>query len=120
MKATYPFLTVVSILFFLIFPTNYSHAENIKCNNIVRAVRPCVVFFRGGSGVTGMPPAMCCAGVSTFSQMAKNTTNRATVCRCVQLAIKNVRITDATVKALPRRCGITLPFSFSPYVKCPG
>ncbi|CAN4126110.1 unnamed protein product [Withania somnifera] len=115
MKPTYPFLLVILIVLFLILPT-YSHAENIKCNNVARAVRPCVVFFRGGSGVTGIPPTACCAGISTLSQMA----NRTAVCRCVQSTIRNLRITEATAKALPRRCGISLPFTFSPYVKCPG
>ncbi|KAF3630107.1 Non-specific lipid-transfer protein 8 [Capsicum annuum] len=75
---------------------------------------------KGGSGVTGIPPSACCAGVSTLSQIANNTANTAIVCRCVHSVFKNLRITDATAKALPRRCGVTLPFSFSPHVKCPG
>ncbi|KAK4738369.1 hypothetical protein R3W88_002066 [Solanum pinnatisectum] len=116
MKPTYPFVTLFLILFFLILQTYNSHAENTKCDNIERALRPCVVFFRGGSGVTGIPPSACCAGVSTLSQIANNTANRSAVCRCVQSAIKDLRITDATAKALPRRCGIALPFTFSPYV----
>ncbi|KAH0784391.1 hypothetical protein KY290_003989 [Solanum tuberosum] len=74
---------------------------------------------KGGSGVTGIPPFACCAGVSTLSQIANNTADRSAVCRCVQSAIKDLRITDATAKALPRRCGVALPFTFSPYVKCP-
>ncbi|PHT95162.1 hypothetical protein T459_03044 [Capsicum annuum] len=119
MKPTYPFLMVVLLLLFLTLPT-YSQTENIKCNNVVGAMRPCVVFFRGGSGVTGIPPSACCAGVSTLSQIANNTANTAIVCRCVHSVFKNLRITDATAKALPRRCGVTLPFSFSPHVKCPG
>nr|XP_009768713.1 PREDICTED: non-specific lipid-transfer protein 1-like [Nicotiana sylvestris]XP_016489433.1 PREDICTED: non-specific lipid-transfer protein 2B-like [Nicotiana tabacum] len=117
MKPTYTFL-LVTILMFLLFPITSNGETRIQCSNVVGAVRPCVVFFRGGSGVTGMPPAACCAGISTLSKMAAK--NRQAVCRCVQSAIKNLRATDATVKALPRRCGVTLPFTFSPNVKCPG
>ncbi|XP_075095528.1 non-specific lipid-transfer protein 1-like [Nicotiana tabacum] len=106
-------------MMFFLFPITSNGETRIQCSNVVGAVRPCVVFFRGGSGVTGMPPAACCAGVSTLSKMAA-AKNRQAVCRCVQSAIKNLRATDATVKALPRRCGVTLPFTFSPNVKCPG
>nr|WEA82708.1 nonspecific lipid transfer protein 13 [Solanum melongena]WJJ08757.1 nsLTP13 [Solanum melongena] len=120
MKSTYPFFTLVLILFFFILPTYTTHAENIKCDNVVQALRPCVAFFRGGSGVIGLPPSACCAGVKILSQIANNTANRAALCRCVQSAIKNLRISDATAKALPCKCGIDLPFTFSPYVKCPG
>nr|XP_009613302.1 non-specific lipid-transfer protein 1-like [Nicotiana tomentosiformis]XP_016488973.1 PREDICTED: non-specific lipid-transfer protein 1-like isoform X2 [Nicotiana tabacum] len=121
MKPTYTFLpTIILILMmFFLFPITSNGETRIQCSNVVGAVRPCVVFFRGGSGVTGMPPAACCAGVSTLSKMAA-AKNRQAVCRCVQSAIKNLRATDATVKALPRRCGVTLPFTFSPNVKCPG
>ncbi|OIT07876.1 PREDICTED: non-specific lipid-transfer protein 1-like isoform X2 [Nicotiana attenuata] len=121
MKPTYTFLLVTILMMFLLFPITSNGETRIQCSNVVGAVRPCVVFFRGGSGVTGMPPAACCAGISTLSKMAaKNIASRQAVCRCVQSAIKNLRATDATVKALPRRCGVTLPFTFSPNVKCPG
>lgn len=120
MKPTYPFVTLFLLLFILILQTYNSQADNIKCDNIERALRPCMVFFKGGSGVTGIPPYACCAGALTLSQIANNTANRSAVCRCVQSAIKDLRISDATAKALPHRCGITLPFTFSPYVKCPG
>lgn len=119
MKPTYPFLTLVLVLF-LILPTYNSHDENIKCDNVVLALRPCVVFFKGGSGVTGIPPFACCVGISTLSQIANKTANREAVCRCVQSTIKNLRISDATAKVLPRRCGVALPFTFSPYAKCLG
>ncbi|EOA29639.1 hypothetical protein CARUB_v10014964mg [Capsella rubella] len=89
----------------------------VSCNTAVAELYPCISYVLQG----GNPPDSCCSGLRTLSSQAQTPPDRQSVCRCIKSAIGGVSYTSNNLNnalALPSKCGINLPYKFSPSTNC--
>ncbi|KAL8028494.1 hypothetical protein ABFX02_14G164100 [Erythranthe guttata] len=110
------FPLLASVIFGLVFFTAPS-SSSITCSDVIKDLRPCINYLRGGSGAAP-PPSPCCAGALNLATSATTTVDKQTACACLKNAAKNINLNPDLAKALPSKCGISLSFQISPTVDC--
>ena len=87
----------------------------ITCGQVASAIGPCMSFARGGPG----PSAQCCNGVRNLHAQARSTADRRTACNCLKsVAGRTSGINLNNAKAIPARCGVSVPYAITPSVDC--
>ncbi|CAN8260031.1 unnamed protein product [Cochlearia groenlandica] len=89
----------------------------VSCNTVYGELYPCISYVTNGGNV----PANCCNGIRMLNSQAPTTPDRQSVCRCIKSAIGGVSYSSNNVNnalALPGKCGVNLPYRFSPSTNC--
>ncbi|XP_062079570.1 non-specific lipid-transfer protein 8-like [Humulus lupulus] len=105
-------LAAVFVLLFLVVAASEAA---ITCSDVINDLRPCVSYLVSGAG---KPPAACCAGVSTLASASASSADKKTACECIKNSAKNIKLKADLAQALPKNCGINLPFAVSPNTDC--
>ncbi|PON68643.1 Lipid transfer protein/Par allergen [Parasponia andersonii] len=105
----------MAAVFVIIFLLVAASEAAISCSDVIKDLRPCVNYLVNGSG---KPPAVCCAGASALASAASTSDEKKAACNCIKSASKNINIKSELAQALPKNCGISLPFTFSPNTDC--
>lgn len=91
------------------------YASAIACGSVIVSLTPCLEYLRTGGAV---PPA-CCAGVKALNNLAKTTPDRQTACECMKTTASRISGIDLRLAgSLPAKCGMSIPFKFSPSMDC--
>ena len=89
----------------------------LSCSDVYRNLMPCLNYLR--SSGTSAPPALCCNGMSTLMGEANVKADRQTACRCLKTAASGITgINFNLAGALPKRCGVAIPYKISPSTDC--
>ncbi|XP_059668134.1 non-specific lipid-transfer protein 1-like [Cornus florida] len=87
----------------------------VTCGMVVTSLTPCLGYLRSGGPV----PAPCCSGIKSLYSAASTPTDRQTACRCMKSAATSVPgISMANASGLPGKCGVNIPYKFSPSTDC--
>ncbi|KAG8363541.1 hypothetical protein BUALT_Bualt19G0033100 [Buddleja alternifolia] len=113
MGSSTPTIRLFAAVFAIIFLA--APAASITCSDVIKDIRPCLNYLKSGSGA---PPAPCCSGASNLASSATTTADKQTACNCLKNASKNTNLKPELAKALPKNCGISLPFEVSTTVDC--
>ncbi|KAK4478401.1 hypothetical protein RD792_013870 [Penstemon davidsonii] len=98
-----------------------SHAEEaamITCNTVVNSLTSCLSYVFNG----GAPPPECCNGARSIYNQAKAEAAAGglqALCSCLK-SLASLATPDilANSAALPRKCGIPIPYQISPSIDC--
>ncbi|CAA6669253.1 unnamed protein product [Spirodela intermedia] len=85
----------------------------ITCGRVASLLGPCNPYLRG---TVPSPSPACCAGVRTLKSLANTKPDRQAVCNCLKRLAAGVNI--ARARALPGRCGVSIPYTISPTINC--
>ncbi|MCL7027915.1 hypothetical protein MKW94_027373 [Papaver nudicaule] len=92
----------------------YAAEGAITCGTVVSKMTPCISYLTGGA----LPPS-CCAGFKSLVAAAKTTPDRQAACNCLKSAAGGIPgINFGNAAALPGKCGVILPYKFSPSTDC--
>lgn len=90
----------------------------VTCNQVVSNLTPCISYvLNGGKAV----PGPCCNGIKTLFNLAHSTPDRQTVCKCIKNAVSAFHYGKSNVDraaALPKQCGVNIPYQISPSTDC--
>jgi len=105
------FLTVIC----LVLGISMTNAA-LSCPQVQLKVVPCLAYLRNpGPSV----PAPCCNGLRGLNNQAKTTPDRQSVCRCLKTTALSLSGLNApALAALPRKCGVNLPYKISTSIDC--
>ncbi|KAI3834009.1 hypothetical protein MKX03_003390 [Papaver bracteatum] len=86
----------------------------ISCGMVVSKVSPCIGYLKGAP----LPPS-CCAGLKSLLGAAHTTPDRQAACNCLKSASRGISgINYGNAASLPGKCGINIPYKFSPSTDC--
>ncbi|KAF8042181.1 hypothetical protein BT93_A0716 [Corymbia citriodora subsp. variegata] len=89
--------------------------SGVTCGQVASSVAPCLGYLRSG----GVIPTACCSGIRSLNSAARTTPDRQTACRCLKAASGNIQgLNLGLVAALPRKCGVNVPYKISPSTDC--
>ncbi|KAL6987978.1 lipid-transfer protein [Sarracenia purpurea var. burkii] len=87
----------------------------ISCGTVVGDLSPCLSYLRSG----GTVPGGCCNGIKSLNGAAKTTPDRQTACQCLKTLAGSMQgLNFAVASALPRKCGVNIPYQISPTIDC--
>lgn len=87
----------------------------ITCGQVVSKMLPCLAYLRTGGAV----PAPCCSGLKSLKAATQATPDLKTACGCLKTAYTQYAgINPSIAVGLPAKCGVNLPFKFSPDIDC--
>ncbi|XP_026459142.1 non-specific lipid-transfer protein 5-like [Papaver somniferum] len=103
------------VLAFMVVAAPYAAEGTLSCDQVTGTVRPCLGYLLGGD----LSPD-CCPGVIDLHDMAETTADRQAACVCLKKAAMffMTRIKKANAFALPGKCGVTIPYKFTPDFDC--
>ncbi|KAJ7982131.1 Non-specific lipid-transfer protein [Quillaja saponaria] len=107
-------MTALMLILLLLASSSPSDAV-ISCADVAKYLRPCIDYLTKGSG---SPPAACCGGARALVSATSSPADRRTACQRVKTSAQRIRPNPQLAQALPRNCGIKLPFNVSPDVDC--
>lgn len=88
----------------------------LGCMDIGPSVIECAPY---AIGVVGQPSLGCCRELRRLSSVARTTIDRRRICFCYkQLVPRYPNVRDAALAALPRLCGVYMPFLVSRNINC--
>ncbi|XP_020588265.1 non-specific lipid-transfer protein 1-like [Phalaenopsis equestris] len=92
-----------------------TEATAITCGAVNLNMLPCMNYIRNGGDV----PSDCCNGLNNIVNAAKTTDDRRTACNCLK-SLASGASNDELIRAavIPDKCGIPLPYKFSPSTDC--
>lgn len=86
----------------------------ISCSQVLSTVSPCLGYLQRGGAVA----APCCDGVKSLNQAAATTPDRQAVCGCIKSLAPSVGAKTDNINSLPDKCGVPLPYRYSPSMDC--
>ncbi|KAI3488357.1 hypothetical protein L1887_47648 [Cichorium endivia] len=87
----------------------------LTCGQVVTKMLPCLAYLRTGGAV----PPPCCSGLKSLNAATQAIPDRKTACGCLKKAYPAYPgINPSNAVGLPGRCGVNLPFKFSPDIDC--
>lgn len=89
----------------------------ITCNTVISDLYPCLSYVVQGGSVSGT----CCTGIRSLNSQAQTPVDRQSVCRCIKSAIGGASYSSNNLNnalSLPSKCGVNLPYRFSPSTDC--
>ncbi|KAI3925078.1 hypothetical protein MKW98_009728 [Papaver atlanticum] len=108
------FKLVCVLLAFMVVSAPYAAEGTLTCGQVASKMAPCLGFLMGGAMSSG-----CCPGVKGLLGMAKATPDRQAACNCLKNAAKSMSgIKMANAAALPKQCGVNIPYQISPATDC--
>ncbi|XP_026457123.1 non-specific lipid-transfer protein-like [Papaver somniferum] len=108
------FKLVCVLLAFMVVSAPYAAEGALTCGQVASKMTPCLGFLLGNP----MSPG-CCPGVKGLLAMAKSTPDRQAACNCLKGAAKSMSgINMAKAAALPKQCGVNIPYQISPATDC--
>lgn len=90
-------------------------APKITCGNVMSTLAPCFEYVLGG----GKVPENCCKGVKALYKAASTSADRRSVCFCLKSVTTSASPAAVNnAKALPGKCGVSIPYVISPAIDC--
>ncbi|XP_022722663.1 non-specific lipid-transfer protein P5-like [Durio zibethinus] len=87
----------------------------LSCGDVDKQMTPCIKYLQNGGN---LPPS-CCTGVRALNSEARTTSDRQTVCKCLQDAAKTITGLKANLaEGLPGKCGVNIPYKISTSTNC--
>ncbi|KAI3962026.1 hypothetical protein MKX01_039848 [Papaver californicum] len=103
-----------ALLACLVVVAPYVTEGAISCGTVVSKMTPCIPYLTGGA----LPPS-CCAGFKSLVAATKTTPDRQAACNCLKSAAGGISgINYGNVASLPGKCGVSVPYKFSPSTDC--
>lgn len=88
----------------------------ISCGQVTAGLAPCMKYVRGGGGTV---PPLCCAGFHAVVAVATREGELQAACQCMKLLLVTLPGVNWTnVNNVPVRCGVPIPWTFSPSLNC--
>ncbi|CAN6468950.1 unnamed protein product [Victoria cruziana] len=88
----------------------------VSCGSVISSLVPCIPYVINKMPA---PSTACCSGIKALYGAAKTTADRQSVCTCLKgYAGKISGINYGVVASLPKKCGVSLPYSISPSTDC--
>ncbi|PIN21379.1 hypothetical protein CDL12_05924 [Handroanthus impetiginosus] len=106
------YLTYLLIIFLAV--TGPQADAAISCGVVLTSLSPCIGYLQRGGAIT----PSCCAGAKSLNNAAKTTPDLQAACRCIQTLVPSVRANPSFVNSLPQKCGINIPYNYSPSLDC--
>uniref|UniRef100_A0A7N0VC82 Non-specific lipid-transfer protein n=1 Tax=Kalanchoe fedtschenkoi TaxID=63787 RepID=A0A7N0VC82_KALFE len=89
----------------------------ISCGTVASALSPCIPYLKAGPPAA--PAARCCGGIKSLLLAAKTTADRQAACSCLKSQAGQVpNLKPAAASALPKACGVSIPYPISPSTNC--
>ncbi|KAL0450911.1 UNVERIFIED_CONTAM: Non-specific lipid-transfer protein [Sesamum latifolium] len=105
----------LACLIILCLAVTAPHAEAaISCSFVLTKLSPCLSYIKNGGA---LPPA-CCSGAKSLNDAASTTPDLQAVCSCVKSLLPTLKANPAYVNSIPPKCGVNLPYKYSPTVDC--
>ncbi|KAL3826196.1 hypothetical protein ACJIZ3_022225 [Penstemon smallii] len=86
----------------------------ITCGRVLSSISPCIGYVQRGGAV---PPG-CCDGARALNNAARTTPDRQSVCTCIKSIVTSVKANPDLVNNLVGKCGLDIPYRFSPSLDC--
>ncbi|XWS09498.1 hypothetical protein CRYUN_Cryun40dG0089700 [Craigia yunnanensis] len=87
----------------------------ISCGDVAKQMGACVNYLQKGGNL----PPNCCTGVRGLNSQATTTSDRQTVCKCLQNAAKSISgLKPNLAEGLPGKCGVDIPYKISTSTNC--
>ncbi|KAL1545396.1 non-specific lipid-transfer protein 1-like [Salvia divinorum] len=86
----------------------------ISCGQVMSSVAPCLAYLRGSGPVA----ASCCDGVKNLNKAAATKPDRQAVCGCIKSLAPSVGAKPDLINSLIGKCGVALPYRYSPSMDC--
>lgn len=110
---------VIWICMVVVMVPNASLAAEAEssCKEINASLQPCLEYVKGSGGI--LPPAACRDGVKFLFSGAKTTSDRQTICKCLQETTRQINdIKENLVSGLLVICGVKIPFPITGSLNC--
>ncbi|KAL2230384.1 non-specific lipid-transfer protein 2-like [Sesamum indicum] len=114
MTASIKLTSTVLVAAMLVFAIVPGTEATIGCGAVLSTLSSCLPY------VTDQGPlGACCGGVKSLYVAAKTTTDKQSVCGCLESLAGSVPNVDlAKAAGLPGQCGVNIPYKISPSVDC--
>ncbi|XP_020114450.1 non-specific lipid-transfer protein 1-like [Ananas comosus] len=87
----------------------------ISCSDVYSELLPCLDYMQSGGAV----PDDCCNGIRQLVASAGTTADRRAACGCIKSAASGVSgLNVGRAAALPKACGVLIPYKISPSTDC--
>ncbi|KAF9684852.1 hypothetical protein SADUNF_Sadunf04G0161600 [Salix dunnii] len=91
---------------------------SIPCHTVTVDLASCLGYLRNGVRVPSRNSS-CCKGVQNVKNAARTSKDRRETCVCLKRAAGQYGIVDYKfAAALPRHCGVKIPYHISPSINC--
>ncbi|KAJ6993114.1 non-specific lipid-transfer protein 1-like [Populus alba x Populus x berolinensis] len=106
---------VCALLLWILLSAPMLNVDALSCGVVAGDLAQCLTYLKKG----GRVPLACCKGVKALKNAAKTTQDRRDACNCLkQTASKVGGVNAGFAAALPRICGVNIPYKFSTSTNC--
>ncbi|KAG6771730.1 hypothetical protein POTOM_023117 [Populus tomentosa] len=106
---------VCALLLCIVLSAPMLNVDALSCGVVAGDLAQCLTYLKKG----GRVPLACCKGVKALKNAAKTTQDRRDACNCLkQTASKVGGVNAGFAAALPRICGVNIPYKFSTSTNC--
>ncbi|XP_010931360.1 non-specific lipid-transfer protein 1 isoform X2 [Elaeis guineensis] len=89
-------------------------ADAITCSDVYGDLLPCVAYVQAGGSVA----PQCCSGLRSLLAAARTADDRRTACRCLKTISARFPGYVSRANTIPGKCGVSIPYKFSPSIDC--
>lgn len=117
--ASSSFLKVASVLLICMMAAEpfFTAEAAITCGQVASALSPCIPYLKAGPPAA--PAGGCCSGIKSLLAAATTTPDRQAACSCLKSAAGRVSgLKPAAAAALPKACGVSIPYPISTSTNC--
>ncbi|KAI3473094.1 hypothetical protein Pfo_030386 [Paulownia fortunei] len=86
----------------------------ISCGTVLSSLSSCVGYLKRGGAVA----AACCAGLKSLNKAVRTKSDLQAACRCIKSIVPSIGAKPSLVNSLPGKCGVKIPYKYSPSLDC--
>ncbi|KAK4418842.1 Non-specific lipid-transfer protein [Sesamum alatum] len=102
------------IILCLVVTAPHAEAAAISCGAVLTKLSSCIGYIKSG----GALPPSCCSGLKFLNDAASTTPDLQALCKCIKTIVASVQGNPALVNNIPTKCGVNIPYKYSPSVDC--
>ncbi|KAK4418840.1 Non-specific lipid-transfer protein [Sesamum alatum] len=102
------------VILWLVVTAFHAEATALSCGVVLTKLSPCISYIKS----SGALPLACCSGVKSINDAASTTPELQLVCNCIKTIVQSVGGNTALVNTIPTKCGVNIPYKYSPSVDC--
>ena len=104
------------VLVMMIMMEGWRSVAAISCSQVGVALAPCRKYVREGGNTV---PTLCCAGLRLVVALSKENKDLQVACQCMKNMVTSLPgAKDEFVNNIPVKCGVPIPWKFSPSLVC--
>ncbi|KAI3473093.1 hypothetical protein Pfo_030385 [Paulownia fortunei] len=107
-------LKLASLLIICLVVTAPHVEAGISCGTVLSSLSSCIGYLRRGGAV----PPSCCDGAKSLNNAASTTPDLQAACRCIKSIVPSIGANPSLVNSLPGKCGVNIPYKYSPSLDC--